>query len=140
MGYNNGTLVYAESFEITFSCPFSFANFPFDSQKCCLGYFAPLENLYMGITANVSYEHINSSAFNVMKKLPFEITVKPVETEVLVINQEKMYVTGMCIEMERKSSNFLLSSYYFPTLTFALISMISFLIKSDVVSIYHPMF
>ena len=42
--------------------------------------------------------------------------------------------TGIHIRMKRKSLGQLLSGYYYPTTSFALLSMISFLINPDIVS------
>ena len=33
-----GWMWYSEAFQIKFSCPLQFQNFPFDSNKCCLEY------------------------------------------------------------------------------------------------------
>ena len=46
-------------------------------------------------------------------------------------------LTGMIIKMKRKSLGLLLGGYYYPTTAFALLSMISFLINPDIVSIAH---
>ena len=43
--------------------------------------------------------------------------------------------TGMLMKLKRKSLGQLLSGYYYPTTTFAFLSMMSFLINPDVVSI-----
>ena len=42
--------------------------------------------------------------------------------------------TGILIKMKRKSLGQLVGGYYYPTTSFAFLSMISFLIKPDVVS------
>jgi hypothetical protein len=40
MGYYRETkqMMYAEAFQLKFSCPFDFDNFPFESNHCCLSY------------------------------------------------------------------------------------------------------
>merc|ERR1712008_241988 len=43
----------------------------------------------------------------------------------------KFSFTGMLLTIKRKSYGQLLSGYYYPTASFALLSMISFLIKPD---------
>merc|ERR1712008_263366 len=45
----------------------------------------------------------------------------------------KFSFTGMLLTIKRKSYGQLLSGYYYPTASFALLSMISFLINPDVV-------
>ena len=42
--------------------------------------------------------------------------------------------TGVVLKMRRKSPGQLLCGYFYPTTAFALLSMISFLIKPDIVS------
>ena len=46
-------------------------------------------------------------------------------------NAEKFSFTGILVTLKRKSISHLLSSYYYPTTAFALLSMISYLIDPD---------
>ena len=72
---------------------------------------------------------------------PFEFQLESIEAynKTIADNYGNDYYhshTGMRIKMERKSLGLLASKYYYPTATFAILSLISFLIDPDVVSIY----
>ena len=139
IAYMHGDLMYGEAFQLKFSCPFNFTSFPFDSQRCCFTYFTEEKN--MTLTAlNIIYD--NATTGNgpiVLDNLPFTFKLtlesQEVSEKVQLILDKIVYSTGMCISMERKSPYFLLSSFYYPTASFALLSMISFLIKPEIVSI-----
>ena len=63
----------------------------------------------------------------------FELESLPVFEQIL---EEATYTyTGMLMRLKRKSLGQLLSGYYYPTATFAILSMVSFLINPDVVSL-----
>ena len=63
----------------------------------------------------------------------FELESLPVFEQIL---EEVTYTyTGMLMRLKRKSLGQLLSGYYYPTATFAILSMVSFLINPDVVSL-----
>ena len=62
----------------------------------------------------------------------FELEALPVFEQIL---EGATYTyTGMLMRLKRKSLGQLLSGYYYPTATFAFLSMVSFLINPDVVS------
>ena len=138
MGYLNGVLMYAEAFKLKFSCPFNFTNFPFDSQRCCLNYYAQVENMKLN-AANIIYDYgTTDNGPIVLNNLPFTLKLK-LESQDFSEKIDPLLIkivsyAGMCISMERKFPYFLLSSFYYPTASFALLSMISFLIKPDIVS------
>ena len=67
--------------------------------------------------------------------LPFEFQLES------LAEKERKYgrslwisMTGMHLKIKRKSLGLLLSGYYYPTTSFALFSMVSFIINPDVVS------
>ena len=137
--HKNGSFLYREGFQVKFSCAFKFTNFPFDSQACCLDYQVVEKNMVSN-TATIIYGN-DTTADNspiVIKSLPlpFEITITPIQTNKQYDKYEKENYnhTGMCLKMERTSQLFLLCSFYYPTTAFALLSIISFLIKPDMVS------
>ena len=67
--------------------------------------------------------------------LPFEFHVKALESkEKDVAGYHNVSYAGMCLSFKRKSFGLLLSGYYYPTTSFALFSMVSFIINPDVVS------
>jgi hypothetical protein len=138
-------LIYGVPLQLTFSCRFDFVGFPFDSHEC------PMEcGERLGQTNDVTYntsriiygnesqrigEHpiiINNLAF------PYEFNLQslPVFQKSNSYNSTYSY-TGMVMKIQRKSLGQLLSGYYYPTASFAILSMISFLIKPEKVSAWN---
>ena len=136
--YSNGNLIYVEAFQMKFSCPFEFAYFPFDSHMCCLDFrVVRAQNMKLN-TVIIFYDNKSTEKGQIaIENLPFQFEVKlssmKVFQKVSKHNQKKNYHTGMCLKMKRKFPHRLLTSYYYPTTAFALLSMISFLIDPDIV-------
>ena len=138
-------MAYGEAFQIKFSCPFNFETFPFDSHKCCLTYgdladgsdnliLMPALILYDNMTTDDGPIIINNLPFS------FDLTLESQQTLTKFdkLDDTNHSYTGMCLTAKRKRSlgqfRQLLGSFYYPMASFALLSMISFLIKPDVVS------
>ena len=67
--------------------------------------------------------------------LPFEFQLKALASkEKLVAGYHNVSKTGIHLRITRNSYGLLLSGYYYPTTSFALFSMVSFIIDPDVVS------
>ena len=134
-------MAYSEGFKIKFSCTFDFKLFPYDSHNCCLIYGIIEQNLALK-SATIFYHNMTTldGQISVHKKLPFpfKVTISSKKTYSDVYrSMEKTYtypVTGMCLNLKRISFGPLVTSFYIPTISFAFISMISFLIKPDCVS------
>ena len=67
---------------------------------------------------------------------PFKFEIQSIPTFNQTIGGYNYSYTGMLLKMKRKSFRKLISGFYYPTGSFAMLSMISFLIKPDVVSIF----
>ena len=135
-------LVYGVPLQLTFSCRFDFAGFPFDSHECPMEFGERLKDTKDATynTSHITYgnesqrigEHpiiINNLAF------PYEFHLQSLP----VFQKSNSYgstysYTGMVMKIQRKSLGQLLSGYYYPTASFALLSIISFLIKPEKVS------
>ena len=140
----NGTIMqYIEDFLLTFSCGFSFKDYPFDSHNCKMEY-GDKSWTTEWLTLNpptVVYEDISNSFGDepiIIKNsnLPFTFHLNALaayEKEETVDGSSYSY-TGLVMKITRTSYGKLLSGYYYPMAAFALLSMISFLIKPDVVS------
>ena len=133
-------MIYGEEFEINLSCPFNLANYPFDSHECLLYFGDPNTNssqLKFNHTS-ISYMDKTNDGFDpitLVSPLPFEFQLKALESkEKDVAGYHNVSYTGMCLHIKRKSFGLLLSGYYYPTTSFALFSMVSFIIDPDVVS------
>ena len=136
-GNQSHELGYGEEFQLTFSCYFHLEKFPFDRHVCPFHFGNEVYSTdeYTFDKVNITYSnfqtvegdksiHIDGLA------LPFEF-----ELEVLPIKKKlNAYFPGILISMQRNSLGQLLSGYYYPTTSFALLSMLSFLINPDVVN------
>ena len=147
--YSNGTLgnrVVVEKFQLTFSCNFNFTEFPFDSHECPLKYGdgAQSQILMRFVTTNASFGEFGTNLSTnsegdpiILDDLPFRFQFQ-LETlpnfELLHKQTWPFSFTGIVLKMKRKSVGQLLIGYFYPTASFALLSMISFLIKPDMVS------
>ena len=67
--------------------------------------------------------------------LPFgiELEVLPIKEDDTGAGTYNVSFTGILIKIKRESLGLLLSGYYYPTTSFAFLSMLSFLINPDVV-------
>ena len=141
----NQNRLNSESFQLTFSCSFQFADFPFDFHECPIEYGSGSlrqEKMRFNVTmadfGNLSTESGGEPI--ILDKLPF-----PFEFQLVVLpnfevktnrrnNPVTFSYTGIALRMRRKSLGQLLSGFFYPSAAFALLSMISFLIKPDMVS------
>ena len=136
-------LEYGEVFQITFSCQFDFSHFPFDSHECLMEYgsyevaenkltFKPPTVSYKNKMTKIGYDPIIRNSLEHQYQLYLEAL--PTSTHMDEIDNTKHSSTGICLKFYRNSFGHLTSSFYYPTGCFALLSMISYLIKPDVVS------
>ena len=136
--------VTGETFQLTFSCNFDFSEFPFDSHDCPIEYgsgFFSLEQMRLNKTqaafGNISTKFGGDSIILDNLPFPFEFQLVSLATfELRNIYGVSYSYTGIVLKMRRKSPGQLLSGFFYPTAAFALLSMLSFLIKSDVVRLF----
>ena len=134
--------VAVEIFQLTFSCNFDFAEFPFDSQECPLEYGdGKFTQLAMRFNRTVAAFNnlITGSGYDpiILNNLPFPFEFQLVSLPTFELMDRNMIpwsYSSIDLKMRRKSPGQLLCGYFYPTAAFALLSMISFLIKPDVVS------
>ena len=134
---------YGEEFQLTFPCHFPLSRFPFDSHNCSI-YFGDerysSDEVFIYSVTLLYGSSQNSPSTSEGKDnlllddlaLPFRVTL-----EVLPIREKdfnyNVSQAGILIMIERESLGQLLSGYYYPTASFALLSIVSFLISPDVV-------
>ena len=130
-----------ELFQLTFSCNFDFTEFPFDSHDCPLQYgdvVESQENLRLNVTLAV-FDNITTTIGGdpiVLDNLPFPFEFQLVSLpnfEIINRQHGSFSWTGIVLKMRRNSLGQLLIGYFYLTASFALLSMISFLIKPDMV-------
>ena len=140
--YDDHLLYYGEAFQLTFPCRFYLSKFPFDSHECFI-YFGDERystdtlmiynfTLYYGMNSNygTNKENVPLILDDLALPLGFELEVLPMREKDFNYNVSQ---AGILIRMERESLGQLLSGYYYPTASFALLSMVSFAINPDVV-------
>ena len=140
--------VTGEKFQLTFSCNFDFSEFPFDSHDCPIEYgsgFFSLEymrlNKTQAVFGNISTKFGGDPIILDNIPFPFEFQLVGLATfELRNIYGMSYSYTGIVLKMRRKSPGQLLSGYFYPTAAFALLSMLSFLIKPDVVRLFVLIF
>ena len=135
-------MIYGEDFQLTFFCRFRFIDYPFDSHECKLMYgekTGDLNNVTI-VPRNIWIGNLEQKAENepiILDDLPFPfaIVLKPLPTITIHGNfHSKISKTGILFKMKRNDFGKLLASYYYPSASFAVLSLISFLINPDIVS------
>ena len=138
--------ITGETFQLTFSCNFDFSEFPFDSHDCPIEYgssFFSLKEMRLNQTeavfGNIS-TYVGGDPIT-LDKLPFpfefQLVVQPTFEKTSVYRGLTFSYTRVVLKMRRKSPGQLLCGYFYPTAAFALLSMLSFLIKPDVVRLFE---
>ena len=137
----NANMMYFEDFQLTISCKFDFSKFPFDSHKCPLEYGDnnELDKVEM-ISPIIDYgKSKNTKANNPVINiddltLPFEITVESLQPfNETCYGRYNCSYTGILMKIKRTSLGQLWTGYFVPMGIFSSFSMISFLIKPDLV-------
>ena len=140
---NNLNMQYGEEFQLTFPCRFHLAKFPFDSHECSI-YFGDIRyttnELKLDVVNLKDWSRNNGPSTSVGSDplilddlaLPFGFELEVLPTKEKDINYN-VSMAGILIRIERESFGMLLSGYCYPTISFALLSMVSFLIHPDMV-------
>ena len=147
----NQNRLNSETFQLTFSCNFQFADFPFDSHECPIEYGSGIlmqEKMRFDITmaefGNLSTKSGGDPIILENLSFPFEFQLVVLPNFEVKTNRRNNLVTfsytGIALRMRRKSLGQLLSGFFYPSAAFALLSMISFLIKPDMVSSLNRIF
>ena len=138
--------LFVEKFQLTFSCTFGFAEFPFDSHECPLKYGDDVSyEKFMRLNSTLaSFGEFGTNLSTksggdpiILDNLPFRFQFQLETMPNFTLKYKQTWpfsYTGIVLKMKRKSLGQLLIGYFYPTASFALLSMISFLIKPDMVS------
>ena len=137
----NGGMAYVEDLQITFFCQFQFIDYPFDSHDCTLNYSDKTLGLMNNVTltpAKINFGNIQHKLGDdpiILDHLPFELKLTSLPSfNKIGGSGQAISTTGMHLKMKRKDFGKLLASYYYPMASFAVLSLISFLINPDIVS------
>ena len=136
---------FYQSMKVKFACDFNFESFPFDSHECDLDFGSP-SNSYNYTLKFSPVKVLQQNNKAVLLKLDEEMKLPdghlPYSFSILgkkefpITNYEWDYpAIGIRIILKRKTLGTLIGGFYIPTALFAILSMISFFINPDVVSL-----
>ena len=139
LGYH--LMEYTEVAVLKLFCNFDFTDFPFDAHECNLTYGDGIyeSDVIWLNSAIVKFDEKETKPGEdpiVINSLPypFEFQLTSLKSYEKKLNHFKHSATGMILKLERNSLGMLASRYYYPTGSFAILSLISFLINPDIVS------
>ena len=136
-------MTFYQSMKVTTACDFDFSDFPFDDHYCHVDFGMPEYSLnYSVYLSPIQILDSDSTAKSVKEERPIKNGHLPFEFFVTTKDQFPFYnyefmapYVGLTFHLKRKSLGSLIGSFYAPTAIFSALSMISFFIKPDVVSI-----
>ena len=108
-GFYYSTLMYLESIHLTFSCPFVFDNFPFDSHECSLQYGSchsdDKKKVVLGpskIASGISKTELGDAPIILNgSSLPFELELRSMPAIEKIFFTRSYSFTGMNITLKR---------------------------------------
>ena len=150
--YRSGTVhinkrrsLYVEEVRVNFACQMDFRHFPFDSHVCnaTFGNFGYTEDHVMVDMATLWYtkSHTNQPMINKSQEVliindtttQFNFEISLLEPFASMCENARFSATGISLKLSRKRSGVPYSSFFIPTGTFTVVSMVSFLIQPDAV-------
>ena len=131
---------YLETLKVEFYCSFDFANFPFDRHQCDVNFgssgvsttylkLLPTKIKYSGQETKLGDELLNISS----SRIPFKMKVEGTPPFTILDAGYDYSHAGLRLYFDRDEIGGLISGFYGPTGLFALLSMISFAIRPEVV-------
>ena len=135
-------LIFKQSLKLKFYCDFHFTKFPFDEHTCELKYttISASINIVKLLPIKIHYGNTKNEIKTCIDvhqdALPFEILLHGnLENEFLSIDGLTYPVARINIDFRRNTFGLLVGTFYIPTSLFAILSLISFSIEIDMVSI-----
>ena len=133
-------MIYTEESIVALFCTFDFTNYPFDVNTCNMTFrdedatsdILLFKKLVLEKTVRFRLRKgIFTNVYNTSHK--FEITAK--KTFFKTIYSRNYSYIGVDIKMSREINGLLIIKFYVATFIYSSLSLVSFLIKADVVSI-----
>ena len=133
---------YQQSLKVTIYCSMDFKHFPFDHHTCDLNFGSAVNsiNLLKMNATTINYKdqsvsHDEGLLQIEQTRLPFEIALESLEPFEYIEGEYKYSYAGMRLHLTRNDFGTLIGGYYGPTIIFSMLSLVSYSIKADVVSI-----
>ena len=135
----NGIIDYKQSIKVTIYCKFEFQSYPFDSHTCDFIYIATAPVKYLLLNSSeIRYQNVENQKEIIQVEqsdLPFHVELESLEQFNSTLTGNNYSSTGMRIHIERNSLGLLIGGYYGPTTIFVLLSLVSYSIDADMVSL-----
>ena len=123
------------------SCVMEFQTFPFDHHECDMIFYNSQHKYNKLIMAPTVVEQgkeeirLGDEAMEIhSERLPFKITVQSLNSSIVKSMIWLRSGSGVRFKFARNNIGLLLGGYYGPTAIFALLSLVSFIIKPEIVS------
>ena len=133
---------YAELIKETLTCDFEFHFYPFDKHECFLRFHNPqYTKNFLTITPTKIFTNSKSTNLTELpievqsSRLPYKIIVESIEISMTMSTIYEYVNSGIKFTLERKNIGQLLGGFFVPTAIFALLSLVSFTINPDIVSV-----
>ena len=133
-------LEYSETLKVSIYCPFDFGSFPFETHECNFTFGSELLSvgslqLTPPVIRHLGVESNDGSLLPIpTERLPFDIVLTSRPQFVIESDGYDFSYTGFTLHLHRNSLGVLIGGFYGPTAIFAILSMISFRINPDIVS------
>jgi hypothetical protein len=126
MSVNNDTnIMYGQEVIVNLRCPMKFNHYPFDTQNCFLvfGSFSQEAHRLQFFLGSLTSEEITKQSV-----LDYSIQVRPIQEgddrpPVMTYNGQNFSIAGIKIELQRKTTKYLIN-YYLPPTFFVVVSWV----------------
>ena len=140
--YLSGTSDFqsVEILEVTVHCNYELTLFPFDYQECDFSLFElrnDVDSVILKEFVLFYKSHLNVKNLPQQYGIPYEIAMKSHVENVTWDAFGQYSISTLRFSMQRNSIDLLLGSFYIPTGLFGFLSMASYIMNPDTVSIYY---
>ena len=135
-------MIYEQSLKTRIYCSLDFKRFPFDSHNCDLNFgSSSVATIQLMLNASMityqnQYVNYGEGLLQISQsRLPFDISLESLAPfEYSHLDGYNYSYTGIRIHFSRNTVALLIGGYYGPTIIFSMLSLVSYSIKSDIVS------
>ena len=142
MWFNSEThlVEYLQRIKVTFTCDFSFKNYPFDKHDCKMDFGTPSQKIHEKMNFK-PIQFLNDTKGQELKdpisvsieNQPFFISITANKEHGHPTLEYNYPVTGITIHLKRNDIGLLISGFYVPTACFPILSLTSYAIDHEVV-------